>query len=87
MKCLKNPEKYLWTTTTKKFTQMRDIFYHIKSLQYEDKPSYSLIATKLREMQAIIMQEQYMSPLNYPMLTHPPNYYLMPPRPDNYMFQ
>ena len=32
LKCLKNPEKYLWTTTTKRLSQIREIFYHIKSL-------------------------------------------------------
>lgn len=47
MKCLKKPEKYLLTTTIKKFPQIREIFNHIKSLQYEDKPKYSFIANKL----------------------------------------
>jgi hypothetical protein len=36
MKCLSNPEKYLWTTTTRRINAIRDIFYHIKSLNYED---------------------------------------------------
>jgi hypothetical protein len=50
IKSIKNPEKYIWTTTTKRYPQIRDIFYHIKSLQYDDKPKYSFIGDKLRDI-------------------------------------
>ena len=50
MKCLSHPEKFLWTSTTKNFPSMIDIFNHIKNLKYEDRPDYNLIRTKLREV-------------------------------------
>ncbi len=50
MRCLNNPEKYLWTHNTRKYMQMRDIFYHLKCLSYEDKPNYSFIREKLVEI-------------------------------------
>lgn len=52
LKSMKNPEKYLWTTTTKKITQVKDIFNHIKSLDYDDKPKYCFISHKLQEILA-----------------------------------
>ena len=50
MRCLSNPEKFLWTTTTKNFMPLKEIFYHIKSLKYEDRPNYCFIKDKLIEI-------------------------------------
>ena len=45
-RCLKQPEKYLWKTT-KEYDQIKNIFYHLLSLKYEDKPDYSYIRSEL----------------------------------------
>jgi len=45
--CYNNPEKLLTTTCNKK--EFFDIFYHIKSLKYEDKPDYELIRNLLQK--------------------------------------
>jgi hypothetical protein len=50
MKCFHAPEKYLWTASTKKMKEVRDIFYHLKSLNYDDKPDYEYIRSKLRDI-------------------------------------
>jgi hypothetical protein len=50
IECFKNPETYLWNTTTKNLIPMRAIFYHLKSLEYADTPDYNFIEIKLQEM-------------------------------------
>lgn len=50
IECFKNPERFLWNTTTKNLIPMRAIFYHLKSLAYEDTPDYDFIEIKLNEM-------------------------------------
>ncbi|TNV83274.1 hypothetical protein FGO68_gene1889 [Halteria grandinella] len=59
MRCLSHPEQFLWTTTTKFMPQVAEIFYHIKSLQYEDCPNYEFVRTKLREIKFFGMNKQY----------------------------
>lgn len=39
-RCLENPERYLWTNKTKNIEEVKNIYYHIRSLQYGDKPDY-----------------------------------------------
>lgn len=40
--CLNNPEEKLWIVT-KDMIEVKNIFYHLKSLNYKDKPNYALI--------------------------------------------
>lgn len=40
--CLSNPEEKLWIVT-KDVPEVKNIFYHLKSLKYEDVPDYALI--------------------------------------------
>ncbi|CDW88961.1 UNKNOWN [Stylonychia lemnae] len=49
-RCLGNPEKYLWITSTKNIQQVKDIFYHLKNLDYYDAPNYAYIRNKLMEI-------------------------------------
>ena len=51
LSCLKNPEKFLWTTQALKYPQIKDIFYYINNLEYEDLPNYAYIRQKLEEIQ------------------------------------
>jgi hypothetical protein len=37
--CLGKPEEKLWIAT-KHMVEVRNIFYHIKSLNYKDRPNY-----------------------------------------------
>lgn len=37
--CLSNPEEKLWIAT-KDIQEVKKIFYHLKSLNYKDKPDY-----------------------------------------------
>jgi len=76
--CINNPEKFLLTNKCNK-PQLFEIFYHIKSLKYVDKPDYNLIRNKLRELQSIeitkanlsdrtlmtYIQQSLFSPQNY----------------------
>ncbi len=47
---MKNPEKSLWTGPTQKISQVKDIFYYINNLQYEDEPNYGYIQMKLEDI-------------------------------------
>jgi len=49
-RCLGNPEKFLWITTTRNLQQVKDIFYHLKNLEYYDVPNYAYIRNKLMEI-------------------------------------
>ncbi len=40
--CLNNPEEKLWVTT-KNIQEVKNIFYHLKSLTYKDQPNYQFI--------------------------------------------
>jgi hypothetical protein len=40
--CLNNPEEKLWIIT-KDVPEVKNIFYHLKALKYEDVPDYALI--------------------------------------------
>ena len=46
-KCINDPEKYLFLTTTKDKKEISDILNYIKSLKYESKPNYNYIYEKL----------------------------------------
>jgi len=41
-KCLENPESYLWIKT-KYIEEVKNIFYHLKDLNYSQKPNYQYI--------------------------------------------
>ena len=45
-KCLENPDKHLWIKT-KNIPEVKNIFYHLRSLSYTDKPNYSLVKQQL----------------------------------------
>ncbi|CAI2376554.1 unnamed protein product [Moneuplotes crassus] len=40
---LAEPEKYLWSSKTDEVPQIKEIFYHIKGLGYDDTPDYDLL--------------------------------------------
>lgn len=46
-RCIAEPEKYLWKTTTKGMSEMRQIFRSISRLRYADKPDYAFIRSQL----------------------------------------
>lgn len=52
--CLSNPETYLWSTTTRNITEIHNIFYKIKQLQYGDRPDYNYI----KEQLTILLQKE-----------------------------
>jgi hypothetical protein len=47
--CLSNPEEKLWIVT-KDIPEVRNIFHHIQSLGYKDKPNYGLIRSQLKSI-------------------------------------
>lgn len=47
--CLTDPENKLWKST-KHITEVKDIFYHIKSLSYKDKPDYDYVRKRLQSI-------------------------------------
>lgn len=47
--CINNPEQKLWIAT-KDVPEVREIFYHIQSLRYEDVPDYALIRNALKSI-------------------------------------
>jgi hypothetical protein len=47
--CINNPEKLLVSNKVNK-KQLFEIFYHINSLRYSDRPNYEFIRTKLKEL-------------------------------------
>ena len=49
-KCIAEPEKYLWKTTTREMTEMKDIFNDISKLRYADKPDYNFIQEQLSSL-------------------------------------
>ena len=54
-KCMKFPEKYLWNFT-ENLEQIKNIFFHLKPLQYAYKPDYAYIRLQLQN----IFQNDYM---------------------------
>ena len=49
-KCIAEPEKYLWKTTTREMTEMKNIFYSISELRYADRPDYKFIQEQLSSL-------------------------------------
>lgn len=49
-KCLSDPEKHLWNTTTKTIPEVRAIFYSLERLNYSDKPDYNFFRQQLIQM-------------------------------------
>lgn len=47
--CLNNPDEKLWIAT-KDIQEVKNIFHHLKSLNYKDKPNYSLVRDNLRSI-------------------------------------
>ena len=45
--CLDNPERLLWNAT-KNIQEVKNIFYHLKKLEYKDKPDYEYIRNQLK---------------------------------------
>lgn len=46
-KCMADPERYLWKTTTRGMEEIREIFYSISRLRYSDRPDYDFIRGQL----------------------------------------
>jgi hypothetical protein len=49
LKCLENPEEHLWKAT-KHLEGVKTIFRHIKALEFEDRPNYSLVQEQLQSL-------------------------------------
>ncbi len=47
--CLGQPEEKLWIAT-RNMVEVRNIFNHIKSLNYKDRPNYELIRNNLKSI-------------------------------------
>jgi hypothetical protein len=47
--CMAKPEEKLWVAT-RHMVEVRNIFNHIKSLGYKDKPNYELIRNNLKSI-------------------------------------
>lgn len=47
--CLSFPEERLWIGT-KDIPEVREIFYHINSLGYKDRPNYALVRNQLKNI-------------------------------------
>jgi hypothetical protein len=57
--CLIFPEKYLWPNTLCDNQEMRNIFYAINCLKYEDKPNYLYIRQQLVAMLNTETQKEF----------------------------
>lgn len=58
--CLNNPEEKLWIAT-KDVQEVKNIFYHLRSLTYKDIPNYELIRNQLKS----ILSKNIEIPSNY----------------------
>ncbi len=47
--CMSKPEEKLWIAT-KNMVEVKNIFNHIKSLNYKDRPNYELIRNNLKSI-------------------------------------
>jgi hypothetical protein len=47
--CLNNPEEKLWIVT-KDVQEVKNIFFHLKSLTYKDVPNYAYIRNQLKSI-------------------------------------
>ena len=66
--CLNNPEEKLWIVT-KNIPEVKNIFFHLKSLNYKDQPSYSYIRGQLKS----ILNRNLEIPQSMPMASMAPN--------------
>lgn len=55
--CVNNPEAFIFNDKIKWRNELKSILDHLKSLNYEDKPNYSFIKSKLEEMKFKIIFE------------------------------
>jgi hypothetical protein len=53
--CLGKPEEKLWIAT-RHMVEVRNIFNHIKSLNYKDRPNYELIRNNLKSILNVNME-------------------------------
>jgi hypothetical protein len=47
---MQDPEGKLWRGPTRHMEEVRTVFNHLKSLNYEDKPNYGLVRDCLRSI-------------------------------------
>ena len=47
--CFDQPHEKLWIAT-KQVTEVRNIYFHLKSLEYKDRPNYELIRNNLKSI-------------------------------------
>lgn len=46
-RCMADPESYLWKSTTRDLSEIKQIFYSISKLHYADRPDYDFIRNQL----------------------------------------
>lgn len=54
-KCLSNPEEHLWKTAINGMREIKNIFFCIARLRYEDRPDYDYIR---KELNALLQREE-----------------------------
>ena len=60
-KCMENPVDFLWNCNRHiaDIMQLRQIFYHILNLKYEDQPNYQLIRMLLLDIRSCYLKNFY----------------------------
>ena len=64
LKCINDPEKYLFLTITKNNKEITNIFNYIKNLKYETEPDYEYISNQLTILKNKEMQKIYYNEIN-----------------------
>ena len=64
LKCINDPEKYLFLTITKNNKEITNIFNYIKNLKYETEPDYKYISNQLTILKNKEIQKIYYNEIN-----------------------
>ena len=64
LKCINDPEKYLFLTITKNNKEITNIFNYIKNLKYETEPDYEYISNQLTILKNKEIQKIYYNEIN-----------------------
>ena len=82
-KCLNDPDKYLFLTTTKNKKEIINIFNYIKNLKYETEPDYDYISNQLTILKNKEIQNIYYNEINNQILNLQKNLMVKNPNINN----
>jgi hypothetical protein len=83
LKCINDPDKYLFLTITKNNKEITNIFNYIKNLKYETEPDYEYISNQLVILKNKEIQKIYYNEINNQIINLQKNLMVKNPKINN----